>query len=187
MSRTRPASVASARVTLPGHAALPEDRDPVGAFQDLVELVRDQDDRQAVLDQALEDLEEALDLMRGQDPRGLVKDQDAGSRHEQLEELGFLLLADREIPDQRPGIDLEAVPLAERFESLAIDLRSGTSGRSGRKRATFSTTLRAGMRVRVLEHHADAPARASWGEWISAARHPGGALLRPAGRTRRCT
>ena len=63
---------------LPGHAALPQDGDPVGDLpgpQSSLCVIRI--DRQAVLDQTLDDLEEALDLVRGQHSRGLVKDQDA--------------------------------------------------------------------------------------------------------------
>ena len=90
-----------------------EDGDPVGDLEDLVELVGDEDDRGAPVDQRAHDRDELLGLLRRQDRRGLVEDQDVGAAVERLEDLDALADADRQILDQCVRIHLEAMALGD--------------------------------------------------------------------------
>ena len=93
----------------PGDAPLAQDGDAVGALQHFAQLVRDQDDGKAVGPQVLEDFQQSLDLVRRQDARGLIQDQQACVRHEQFQDLDFLLFADRELRHARVGRDGQRV------------------------------------------------------------------------------
>ena len=52
-------------------------------------------------------------LLGRQDRGRLVEDQDARLAVQRLQDLHPLLLADRQLPDTRPRVDVEAVALAE--------------------------------------------------------------------------
>ncbi len=95
------------------HPAAAEDGDAVRDFEDLVQLVRDEDDRRAALDQGAHDRHELLGLLWREDCRGLVEDEDVGLAIERLEDLDALADADRQILDHRVRIHLEAVPLRD--------------------------------------------------------------------------
>ena len=74
--------------------------------------------------------EQPLGLLRGEHRGRLVEDQHARVAVERLEDLHALLLADRELPGARAGVDVEAVALGE----LARPARS-IAPRSSRTRA----------------------------------------------------
>ncbi len=78
-------------------------------LQHLVELVRDEDDGQALGLELAQVVEELVDLLRHEHGGRLVEDQDAGAAVEHLEDLHPLPVADAEVLDQRVGVDLEAV------------------------------------------------------------------------------
>ena len=90
------------------HLAAAHHRDPVGDGQHLAELVADEHHAPAVGGHRAERPEQFVDLLRGEDRGRLVHDQDPGPAVQQLEDLDPLLLADRELPDLRPGIDPQA-------------------------------------------------------------------------------
>ena len=69
----------------------------------------DKDDGFALGDQPAHDLHQLFDLLRGQDGGGLVKNEDVVFAVEHLQDLYALLLADRDILDQRIGVNFEPV------------------------------------------------------------------------------
>ena len=71
----------------------------------------DEDDRLALLGQALDDREQLLRLLRRQHGGRLVEDEDVGAAVERLQDLDPLLLADRDVLDERARVDGEAEPL----------------------------------------------------------------------------
>ncbi len=75
--------------------AAPDDRDPVGDLEDLVQLVADEDDRVALVGQPTQDREDLLGLLGRQHGRRLVEDEDPGVAVERLQDLDPLLPADR--------------------------------------------------------------------------------------------
>ena len=93
--------------------AAPDDRDPVGDLEDLVQLVADEDDAVALLGEPPQDREDLLGLLRRQDRGRLVEHEDTGVAVERLEDLDPLLPADRQLADLDVRVDLEAEPLAE--------------------------------------------------------------------------
>ncbi len=96
-----------------GDLAVAQHRDAVGDREHLAELVGDEDDRLALVDEAADDGEELVDLAGRQYGRRLVEDQDVGLAEQRLDEFDPLLLADREVFDLRIGIDTQAVTLLE--------------------------------------------------------------------------
>ena len=87
--------------------AAPDDRNPVGDLEDLVQLVADEHDAVALGGKPSEDREDLLGLLRRQDGRRLVEDQDARLAVEGLEDLHPLLPANRQGRDPGVGLDLE--------------------------------------------------------------------------------
>src|SRR3954447_23108138 len=101
------------RDALADDAAASDDGDPVRDLEDLVQLVADEDDAVAFLGQPPQDLEDLLGLLRGQDRGRLVEDKDPGVPVQRLQDLDALLPADRQRPDLRLRIDLEAEATTE--------------------------------------------------------------------------
>ena len=100
-----------------------QDADPVGDLQHLIELVRDEDDAEALRGHAAQRLQQAVRLLRREHGGWLVEDEDARAEIEQAQDLDALLLADGELPDLGPRIDAETVALAE-LGQLALDARA---------------------------------------------------------------
>ena len=98
--------------------AAAEDADPVGDLEHLVQLVRDEDDRHPAGLQVAEDLEQLERLLRREDGGRLVEDQDVRLAVERLQDLHPLLLADRDVGDQRVGVDLELELRGELADAL---------------------------------------------------------------------
>ena len=101
------------------HRALPHHRDVVGDRHDLAQLVGDQHDGLALLLELLEDAEQMVGLGRRQHAGRLVEDQDLGAAIERLEDFDALLQADRQLLDDRVGIDLQPVFALEPLELRA--------------------------------------------------------------------
>src|SRR5690606_15782389 len=93
--------------------ALPHDGDIVCDRHDLAQLVGDEDDGFSLGLQLGEDAKEVVSLGRRQHAGRFVEDQDVGAAIERLEDLDALLQADREVFDDRVGIDLKPVFLFE--------------------------------------------------------------------------
>ena len=89
------------------HLAAPEDGDPVRDLQHLVQLVADEDDRDALALQVAEDLEEVRRLLRRQDRGRLVEDEDLRVAVERLHDLDPLLLPDGDAVDRGARVDGE--------------------------------------------------------------------------------
>src|SRR5919199_534355 len=95
------------------HAPVADDGDVVAHVQKLAQLVGDQDDREPVRHELLEDGEEVIGLLRGEDGGGLVEDEDVGLAVEGLKDLYPLLDADGEVGYLRSRVDSEPVALAQ--------------------------------------------------------------------------
>ena len=93
--------------------ALPQHRDPVGQRQRLGQLVRHDDDRRAGRGQLAQQDEQLLHLVGGEDGGRLVEDQEPRRRDQRLQDLDALLLAHREVLDQR-GADPRSRAAARR-------------------------------------------------------------------------
>src|SRR3546814_19243550 len=79
--------------------ALAQHGDAVGHRHDLVQLVRDEDDGEALLHHGLQGGEERLDLLRRKHGDRLVEDEEAGAAVERLQDLDALAIAPREVGD----------------------------------------------------------------------------------------
>ena len=93
----------------PDRAPGPENRDPIGHRLHLVQLVRDEDDRPALVRHRPHGREERLGFLRREHGGRLVEDQHARLAVKRLQDLHALLLSQRELPDLRARLDREAV------------------------------------------------------------------------------
>ena len=109
--------------------AAPEHGDPVGDLGHLVQLVADEDDRLALVGQALDDREQLLRLLRRQHGGRLVEDEDVGAAVERLQDLDPLLLADRDVLDVGAWVDGEPEPRRD----LLAPASPPPSSRAGRR------------------------------------------------------
>ena len=124
---------------------------------DFFELVGDDDDRLAVLDQISHNREELVDLLLSQNCRGLVQDQDLRASVEGLEDLDALLHADGDIAHLGVRIDVQAVFLDDFLHVLLglphIERNAALSG----LRAKYDVLRDCKIlnQHEVLVHHAD--------------------------------
>jgi hypothetical protein len=131
-----------------------DDGDLVGDRQHLAELVRDEDDGQALGLQAAQVVEERVDLLGHQDRGGLVEDQDPGAAVEDLEDLHPLAVGDAEVLHEHVGAHPEAVRVGE-----LADPGPGLAADAVQLLAAEDHVLQHGEVVgehEVLVHHADA-------------------------------
>ena len=70
-------------------------------------MMRDEEHRHALGDEAAERLEQLAAFLRRQHRRRLVEDDDARAAHQHLQDFDALLDADREQPDALGRIDLQ--------------------------------------------------------------------------------
>ena len=77
-------------------AAEPQDRDPVCHLEDVVQVVRDEDDREPLVGQPLDELEHLLRLRDAERRSRLVEDHEAGVPHHRAGDGDRLPLAARE-------------------------------------------------------------------------------------------
>ena len=83
-----------------------------------MQLVRDDDDRLAVLFHVAHDSKEFFRLLRGQNSGWLVKDQDIRAAVEHLDDLNGLLLRDGHLVDLLIRVDVEAVAVGDLAHGL---------------------------------------------------------------------
>ena len=117
----------------------------------------DEEDGDAVALEDREDLEQTVRLLRREHPGRLVEDQDARAPEKGLEDLDPLLETDRQLSDQRIGIDVEPVGGAQVGQPGSRRLLS--LGEQGAAFAPEHHVLEHGHRGdqhEVLVHHADA-------------------------------
>ncbi len=134
--------------------AAAEHRDPVRDLADLVELVSDDDDAEALGPHPPHHLEEGVHLLRSQHAGGLVKDHQARPGHQHLQDLRALPLPDGQVLHSHTRLDGEAELRARRSDTSRQ--RPGTQDRSAFDRQR--QILRHGQRgneAQVLEHHPD--------------------------------
>ena len=93
---------------LAGELPVAQHHHPVGDGHDLVDAVRDEDDRHAAFLQAADQVEEPLDLLFRQRSRRLVHDQDVGAERQGLGDLHELLLGNRQLLDRGARVDGDA-------------------------------------------------------------------------------
>ena len=93
--------------------ALAQHRAAVRDRHDLGELVGDEEDALALGGEVAHDLHELVDLLRGEDGGRLVEDQDLVFAVEHLEDLGALLHTDGDVLNERVGVNVQAVLLAQ--------------------------------------------------------------------------
>ena len=134
--------------------AAADDGDVVGDAAHLVELVRDEQHREAFGLHLGEVREQFVDLLRHEHGRRLVEDEDLRPAVEHLEDLDALTGADAEVGDEHVGVDAEPVGLRD-----ARDLRARLRPDAVQLLGAEDDVLEDGEVVReheVLEHHADA-------------------------------
>ena len=108
--------------------AVPQHGHRVGHLHHLFEMMRDEDHRHALRDEAAQRLEELAALLRREHRRRLVEDDDARAAHQHLQDLDALLDADRKQADALGRIDLTG----RTAWTARVSSRSGQRGRSAR-------------------------------------------------------
>ena len=111
----------------------------------LVELVRDEDDRLALLLEPAEHLRQLGDALRGQHRGRLVEDQDARAAPERLDDLDLLLVAEREVGRLRVRVDLDAELVGELREARSASPATSSLSRRVSPSIRFSSTVSAGI------------------------------------------
>ena len=103
-----------------GHVlAVLEDGDRRAELEDLLQPVRDVDDRDAAVGEAPDDGVEELDLVVGQCGRRLVHLDHLGVEADGLGDLDDLLLGDREAADEGPGLEAGDAEAGEQLLGVA--------------------------------------------------------------------
>ena len=143
------------RIAVGDDLAAAQDGRGVAERDDLVQLVRDVEDRAAARGELAQRLEQLLDLLRRQHRGRLVHDQEPGIEEQRAHDLDPLALADAERRDDAARIELELVGLEH-----PVELGEQFARRQARVEAegdVFQHRHRLEQRE-VLEHHADAEA-----------------------------
>ena len=138
-------------------ATCPNDGDRVGNGEHLVELVADEEHRDALGSELPQRRKQLVDLLGHEHRCGLVEDQDASAAVENLQDLDPLAVADAEIADQGLGLHVEPVDSAELGD--AVGRLPEVDPQQGPRLVTEDHVLLDGQIVReheVLMHHADA-------------------------------
>ncbi len=159
MSAASASRVVSFVSTVPIDLPAAQDGDPVGDGHHLVELVRDEDHRAPVVRHRAERDEERVGLLRGQHRRRLVEDEHLRLAVERLQDLHPLLLAHRELPRARAGVDGEAVALGELGDTPLVRARVEDEAAAHVAVVAEHDVLGDGERMHepeVLVHHPDA-------------------------------
>ena len=143
----------------PGHAAIAKDRDVVADPYQLLEPVRDVDDRHALRLEIRDHAKQDLDFGRAQRGGRLVHDENADVLRHGFRDFDQLLLADHQILDPSARIDRRAQAVHD-GRSLAL-LLGMVDVAAAHDLAIGENILRhreIAEEVEFLEHHADAMA-----------------------------
>ena len=141
-------------------------RDLLAAAQDgggvaeplhLFELVADVEDGAALGLQPLQHDEKLVGLLRGQHRGRLVEDQEFRILHQRADDLDALTLADRQLPDLAPGIERKPVKIGHLLEARRHVLEGFLAVEPERDVLGDGEIFE---QREMLEHHADAAARA---------------------------
>ena len=135
--------------------AAAQDGRRVAERDDLVQLVRDVENRAAAGGEMLQRLEQLLDLLGRQHRGRLVHDEQPRVQEERAHDLDALPLADAQGRDDAAGIELEMVGVQNPVE-LSEEFARGEAAVEA-ERNVFQNRHRLEQRE-VLEHHADAEA-----------------------------
>ena len=139
--------------------ALAQNGAAVGHGHDLLQLVRDEQDRLALGREPAHDLHQLADLLRGEHGGRLVEDEDLIVAVEHLEDLGALLHTDGDVLDARIRIDLQAVFFRQREHLFArLALLQEAMLRRLNAHDDIVQHREALDQLEVLVHHADAEA-----------------------------
>ena len=137
----------------------------VGELENLVQEVRDEDDRPAACGEATDDLVEPLDLGRGKRGGRFVEHDELGVPRERPQDLDLLLLRERQRADRRVGRDLEPGVRDDALEPLEEHPPADKAESSGSApRNTFSATVRCGTTATSWATRAMPRSRASRGD-----------------------
>ena len=139
--------------------ALAQNGAAVGHGHDLLQLVRDEQDRLALGREPAHDLHQLADLLRGEHGGRLVEDEDLIVAVEHLEDLGALLHTDGDVLDARIRVDLQAVFFRQREHLFArLALLQEAMLRRLNAHDDIVQHREALDQLEVLVHHADAEA-----------------------------
>ena len=144
-------------IGMAGDLAASQHNNVVADFQHFFQLMADENDADAFFQQRMHDLEQAAGFLRRQHRRRLVQDQNIGLTIEGFDNLDALLNADRQIGDQRIGVDIKSVLLRqlENFAPGAVAPQEGTGNAFVSQHHVFSHGQHINQ-LKVLMHHADA-------------------------------
>ena len=142
-----------ARIAMADHLAVAQHGGAVAHALHLFEAVRDVEDRLAFGAQPLERLEQLVGLLRRQHRGRLVEDDQVRRLQQAADDLDALALADRQVADQRIGIERQAVAVGQRLR-LGGD-RADRRVVVERQRDVLGRRQRLEQR-KMLENHADA-------------------------------
>ena len=173
----RASEAAVSRRGIAGRDLLAAAQDGGGVAQPLhlFELVADVEDGAAFGLEAFQHDEELVGLLRRQHRGRLVQDQEFRILHQRADDLDALALADRQLPDLAPGIERQAVGLRDLLQPRRHVLEGFPAVEAERDVLGDGEIVE---QREMLEHHADAAARASDGP----GQHD---LSRPASASRR--
>ena len=138
--------------------AVAQDRDVVADLEDLVHLVGNVNQRDALLLEHAHHREELLDLLRHERGGGLVQNDDLGVVGDGLRDLAHLALRDRHVAHRRVEVDREA-ELAEEVGGLLAHAALIDDAESVRRVATEEQVVldvAVEALVELLVHHRDA-------------------------------
>ena len=142
-------------------AAAAQNGAAVGDLLDLLELVRDEDDRLALAAHLADDLKQKLDLLRREDGRRLVENEDLRLAVQHFQDLDALLHRDVQILDLLRRVHLKAELFRELRHFLvgALHVHGGEdAGDAAARLHAEDDVLRDGVvrhQLEVLVHHAD--------------------------------
>ena len=143
-------------VDMAGDAAVAQHHAAMRQRAHLVELVRDEDDADALRRHGAQRHEQAVDLGRRQHRGRLVEDQDAHAAEQRLDDLQPLLLADRQRRHRPVGIERQAELLLDALEAGKPAGAVEPAALAGQADQQVVEHGKARRQMEMLVHHADA-------------------------------
>ena len=150
--------VGRARLRLADDLAEPDDGDAVRDLAHLAQLVGDEHDGGAGCLELAHDLHQLVGLLRGEHRGRLVEDEHLRVAGQRLDDLDPLLHADRQVVDERVGVDVEPEPRRDLPHLRASGVDVEHTGEPGLLMAEHDVLGDGedGDEHEVLVHHADA-------------------------------